>query len=463
MEGMVVPESSHDFMELVRENGTLLVRGTASPNHDVYTSACPRFFSDNQLGEYEEHNHEFGGGGGSNKPDGDCNSQLQQTPTSFCLPSRFTGNNNPLPTNIDFSKTGSTGSHGGEVKRMNFSHFRGFNSVMVDTHNGQGIGSGHNRLSPTKVMGMDNKLSKRPSCWEAGEQPQPQPIHVGAGALMVGSRDSLVPDEHSQAVGNSFVEDDFVRECALEDDHQVPGSDSSMELSGTAPSNSKRRRFDQPESRYHDEDQEEEEEEMADQKRRTSRHSRVRNGTRRSRYSGNHNLSEKKRRDRINQRMLALQELLPNCDKVDKVSILDEAIEYMKSLQLQLQLQFQFHLQIMSTGSRIFSSPTAMLPAGIHQLPLPYMYQFPLASAGMGPAGFAQGQVHQLPLPGPGSAVALAGGFQPMYMPVIGGNQRLRSLVHGVDFLRATAAMTPQLGLSAATSGPNDAQKQARS
>ncbi|AEC06977.1 phytochrome interacting factor 3-like 5 [Arabidopsis thaliana] len=60
--------------------------------------------------------------------------------------------------------------------------------------------------------------------------------------------------------------------------------------------------------------------------------------TKRSRAAEVHNLSERKRRDRINERMKALQELIPRCNKSDKASMLDEAIEYMKSLQLQIQM-----------------------------------------------------------------------------------------------------------------------------
>nr|CAD1819602.1 unnamed protein product [Ananas comosus var. bracteatus] len=59
--------------------------------------------------------------------------------------------------------------------------------------------------------------------------------------------------------------------------------------------------------------------------------------TRRSRAAEVHNLSERRRRDRINEKMRALQELIPHCNKSDKASILDEAIEYLKSLQLQVQ------------------------------------------------------------------------------------------------------------------------------
>ncbi|XP_068656729.1 transcription factor PIF5-like isoform X2 [Aristolochia californica] len=59
---------------------------------------------------------------------------------------------------------------------------------------------------------------------------------------------------------------------------------------------------------------------------------------RRSRAAEVHNLSERRRRDRINEKMRALQELIPHCNKSDKASMLDEAIEYLKSLQLQVQI-----------------------------------------------------------------------------------------------------------------------------
>jgi hypothetical protein len=48
-----------------------------------------------------------------------------------------------------------------------------------------------------------------------------------------------------------------------------------------------------------------------------------------------------RRRDRINEKMRALQELIPHCNKTDKASMLDEAIEYLKSLQLQVQVSHQ--------------------------------------------------------------------------------------------------------------------------
>ncbi|VFQ92694.1 unnamed protein product [Cuscuta campestris] len=62
--------------------------------------------------------------------------------------------------------------------------------------------------------------------------------------------------------------------------------------------------------------------------------------TRRSRSAEVHNLSERRRRDRINEKMKALRELLPRSNKTDKASMLDEAIEYLKSLQMQLQMMW---------------------------------------------------------------------------------------------------------------------------
>ncbi|KAK8943226.1 Transcription factor PIF1 [Platanthera zijinensis] len=58
----------------------------------------------------------------------------------------------------------------------------------------------------------------------------------------------------------------------------------------------------------------------------------------RNRAAELHNLSERKRRDRINEKMKALQDLIPHHYKSDKASMLEEAIGYLKSLQLQLQI-----------------------------------------------------------------------------------------------------------------------------
>ncbi|XP_057504185.1 transcription factor ALC-like isoform X1 [Actinidia eriantha] len=60
--------------------------------------------------------------------------------------------------------------------------------------------------------------------------------------------------------------------------------------------------------------------------------------SKRNRPADFHNLSEKRRRNRINEKIKALQKLIPNSNKTDKASMLDEAIEYLKQLQLQVQM-----------------------------------------------------------------------------------------------------------------------------
>ncbi|XP_060668227.1 uncharacterized protein LOC107426221 isoform X2 [Ziziphus jujuba] len=86
--------------------------------------------------------------------------------------------------------------------------------------------------------------------------------------------------------------------------------------------------------------------------------------SKRNRTAQIHNLSEKRRRDTINKKMRELKELLPNCNKVDKVSMLDEAIEYLQTLQRQLQM--------LSMGNEIMA-PQMMLPAGAPHLCDPSM------------------------------------------------------------------------------------------
>lgn len=98
--------------------------------------------------------------------------------------------------------------------------------------------------------------------------------------------------------------------------------------------------------------------------------------TRKGRAAAVHNQSERRRRDRINQKMKALQKLVPNASKTDKASMLDEVIEYLKQLQAQVQ---------MMTNARFM--PQIMMPLGMQQ----HFHQMSLlARMGMG-AGLGMG------------------------------------------------------------------------
>ncbi|GKV23337.1 hypothetical protein SLEP1_g33075 [Rubroshorea leprosula] len=136
-------------------------------------------------------------------------------------------------------------------------------------------------------------------------------------------------------------------------------------------------------------------------------------GTKRNRNANVHNLSEKKRRDKINKKMRALQELIPSCIKVDKTAMLDVAIEYIKTLQLQVQM--------MSMASSIYMPPL-MLPTTMQHINTPhlagmdmrmqmppgfYPVQFPASSisGATAPAGVTEARPNMLRCPGQ---------FQPM-------------------------------------------------
>lgn len=101
----------------------------------------------------------------------------------------------------------------------------------------------------------------------------------------------------------------------------------------------------------------------------------TRTGSKRTRAAEVHNLSERRRRDRINEKMRALQELIPNCNKVDKASMLDEAIEYLKTLQLQVQM--------LSMGAGLYMQPV-MVPPGIQPIQGSHMPHFSPIGIGMG-------------------------------------------------------------------------------
>lgn len=102
--------------------------------------------------------------------------------------------------------------------------------------------------------------------------------------------------------------------------------------------------------------------------------------SKRSRAAEVHNLSERRRRDRINEKMRALQELIPHCNKSDKASMLDEAIEYLKTLQLQV--------QIMSMGGGM----GMVFPGGMQHFQVPQMAHMSPMGMGIG-MGYSMGML----------------------------------------------------------------------
>ncbi|KAI4383195.1 hypothetical protein MLD38_009062 [Melastoma candidum] len=124
-----------------------------------------------------------------------------------------------------------------------------------------------------------------------------------------------------------------------------------------------------------------------------------------------HSSSERRRSGRVDKKLKVLQELLPNCNqkKADQVAVLDEAIDYLQTLQRQL------HFQVLSTGSPMYMSPSMMLSTGIQQMYAPYLNQFPAVNiprgvnigAGVGCGGiqFPISHYPRTPTPSLGSGI----------------------------------------------------------
>ncbi|KAL8028324.1 hypothetical protein ABFS82_14G148700 [Erythranthe guttata] len=115
-----------------------------------------------------------------------------------------------------------------------------------------------------------------------------------------------------------------------------------------------------------------------------------------------HNQSERKRRDKINQRMKTLQKLVPNSSKTDKASMLDEVIEYLKQLQAQVQMMSRMNI------------PSMILPLAMQQ-----QLQMSMMGMGMGTGiGMGMGGLMDINTIGRAAAMppppAAAAAFMPM-------------------------------------------------
>ncbi|KAK9735683.1 hypothetical protein RND81_04G219800 [Saponaria officinalis] len=147
-------------------------------------------------------------------------------------------------------------------------------------------------------------------------------------------------------------------------------------------------------------------EEVEEESMGTKKAAHARASSKRRRAAEVHNLSERKRRDRINEKMRALQELIPNCNKVDKASMLEEAIDYLKTLQLQVQM--------LSMGAGLYMQPM-MLPPGMQPIHGAQMPHFPPMGLGMG-MGMGFG-MNMYPFQGPHYPSGAAAQFHGMSGP----------------------------------------------
>ncbi|CAF2278998.1 hypothetical protein HID58_015472 [Brassica napus] len=91
-------------------------------------------------------------------------------------------------------------------------------------------------------------------------------------------------------------------------------------------------------------------------------HSRTKVRARRGQATDPHSIAERLRRERIAERMKALQELVPNGNKTDKASMLDEIIDYVKFLQLQVKV-----LSMSRLGGAAYVSSQISEAGGSHE------------------------------------------------------------------------------------------------
>ncbi|XP_074301691.1 uncharacterized protein LOC141633108 [Silene latifolia] len=110
-----------------------------------------------------------------------------------------------------------------------------------------------------------------------------------------------------------------------------------------------------------------------------------------------HNISEKRRRRRINEKIKTLQELIPPCEKTDKASILDKAAKNIRALQLQVETRAKLQAE--------FIAQCQYMPfSGNPELQFPYV---PIQQVVAGTCvGYYAPSTPFIQLPSPASAVS---------------------------------------------------------
>ncbi|KAF3774616.1 Transcription factor [Nymphaea thermarum] len=97
-------------------------------------------------------------------------------------------------------------------------------------------------------------------------------------------------------------------------------------------------------------------------------------GKRRRKDADKHREAERKRRLNFKRKIKTLQSLIPNSEKDDMASILDEALKYMKSLKLQVEQNAQFVPMGLRMDQGVCQAAMASVPLYPSSLALPHQY-----------------------------------------------------------------------------------------
>ncbi|XP_038707578.1 transcription factor PIF3-like isoform X4 [Tripterygium wilfordii] len=131
--------------------------------------------------------------------------------------------------------------------------------------------------------------------------------------------------------------------------------------------------------------------------------------SKRTRSAELHTISERRRRDRIKEKMGELQALIPNCNKSDKVSILDHAIGYLKALKNQIEMMSK-------RGGTLCQAPIMSPP---EMQSIRYPYQFPAMRPDFGRGmSFGMGRL----------STCYSAGFSPAFESSSGGEPSCRDI-----------------------------------
>ncbi|KAJ0963258.1 hypothetical protein J5N97_028380 [Dioscorea zingiberensis] len=268
----------------------------------------------------------------------------------------------PEPCVIDsIPKNHNSGNSGwGSV---NFSQFgRPLKSVLELPHPQSGVkGSGYvdrvNAVEPSSMVSIEMSVSGSNQVQNQVDPRQNMSDNATASLPRGAKEDTLISVSHERA---------RIDPCDTSVTSSSGGSGCSfgrMRVQSASNQSRKRKGRDVAELECHSEETEYESVEAEKQVQRSA-------SARRSRAAEVHNLSERRRRDRINEKMRALQELIPHCNKSDKASMLDEAIEYLKALQQQVQIMWMGSgmAPMMFPGVQQYMSRFGM---GIPHVPMP--------------------------------------------------------------------------------------------
>ncbi|KAM0028247.1 putative transcription factor bHLH family [Helianthus debilis subsp. tardiflorus] len=253
-----------------------------------------------------------------------------------------------------------------QPKFANFLHFSRPNKLNVAGGSGSGNGSGSalgtGKATPAVTQSTVVESNDRP----ANEPPQSRASRVtDSNALVsganVGFRGSLM-SSFGAAGASSGGREPETYDLSASSSPGTGGSGASASVEPQKPptvtEDRKRKGVDIDDTECYSEDAEFEYHNAKKQKHGST-------SAKRTRAAEVHNLSERRRRDRINEKMKALQELIPRCNKSDKASMLDEAIEYLKQLQMQVQMMSMGYNMVPMMFPGVQRYMPAMAPMGM--------------------------------------------------------------------------------------------------